>query len=745
MRYTQSRARLGGTRVAQNLARTILSVALLSALSAVQAQETAAEEEAIDEAEAEAAEPAPADAPAAAADATLDQVVVSARKRDELLVDVPVSITAVSGASMERNALRTVADVAPYVPGLNINSDSVGRAFVSIRGIGTALQAGVQPGVGVFQDGVYVRETSYINNPLLDVERIEVLRGPQGTLYGKNTLGGAINIITRPPPREFEGRAYGTYSEGNDNLEFGGRVGGALSDTARARVSFATRDSDGFYINEITGEEADAVSTDQANFTLVWDVLDGAALTTNAYWLDLKGPGTTYSHVDGTTDYRYNLNMNVTARTAITYSGANTKLEFPMGEGTNATAILAYDRRAFESVSDGDFLALDVVRSRGDGDDETYTGELRFDTMHSDTFSTLFGLFASRETADATTIQRVVPQGIEATTFADRTGDTYAVFGTAIWRFAPDWELSAGLRYDMEDREQDISNAISVAPGVVIPSPTLELDSSELQPRFSLTKFYDSGWMGYGSIAKGYRGGGFNAANVPAEFLTYDGDTVWTYELGAKFASPDDLWQLTSAIYYNDYTDFIGQNALARGPGGGLVSIDLNLGDVESYGLETEFVRKLTDNWNLRGNVSLMHARITDQSGWIELTGAPLATDRLLFQPDWTAGLSSDVTFPVGAGHLDWSLGVSAKGSRPGSSFDPVNPSILDSYMVFNTALTYRRDALTIGLFANNMFDEEYFESYIDGSLLAALGLLDQNLGILGSGRNVGVRLQYEF
>ena len=107
---------------------------------------------------------------------------------------------------MDRNGLRSVADIAPTVPGLNVNSDSVGRAFVSIRGIGTALQAGVQPGVGVFQDGVYAPQTSYINNPTLDIQRIEVLRGPQGTLYGKNTLGGAINIITRPPSETFEGK-----------------------------------------------------------------------------------------------------------------------------------------------------------------------------------------------------------------------------------------------------------------------------------------------------------------------------------------------------------------------------------------------------------------------------------------------------------------------------------------------------------------------------------------------------------
>jgi iron complex outermembrane recepter protein len=173
---------------------------------------------------------------------TIEQITVTARKRDESLLDVPISITAVTEDVMDRNAMRSIADVAPTVPGLNVNSDSVGRAFVSIRGIGTALQAGVQPGVGVFQDGIYAPQTSYVNNPTLDIQRIEVLRGPQGTLYGKNTLGGAINIITRPPGDAFEGKFYGTYTDGNGGEEFGGRIGGPLGDTLRAKIAVASRE-----------------------------------------------------------------------------------------------------------------------------------------------------------------------------------------------------------------------------------------------------------------------------------------------------------------------------------------------------------------------------------------------------------------------------------------------------------------------------------------------------------------------
>lgn len=676
----------------------------------------------------------------------IEQVIVTARKRDESLLDVPISISAVTEDMMTRNSLRSVADIAPTVPGLNVNSDSVGRAFVSIRGIGTALQAGVQPGVGIFQDGIYVPATSYVNNPTLDVQRIEVLRGPQGTLYGKNTLGGAINIITRPPSDTFEGKVFASYSEGNETQEYGARLSGPLGDSVRAKLAVASRDSDGFFTNKLIGGAIDASDSDQANLTVVWDVNQDVKLTVNGYYLDFTGGTTNYNHVNGPTDYRDNMRMNVNGETAFTYKGGNVKLELPLaGLNTRFTAIGAYDSRDQSSVTDGDFLSLDVVRSNGRGKDETYTAELRFDTEFSDTFSTLVGLYASREKSTAISSQLLVPASRLTTTTADRSGETYSIFGTALWRFAPDWELSMGLRVDEESRDQDSFLVSSATPGVVLIDPSRSIDSSEVEPRVSLTRFFGAGRMVYASVAKGYRGGGFNAASVPSQFSTYGGDTVWTYELGSKISSGSGRWVLSSALYYNDYRDFIGQNALVAGPGGGLVSFDLNLGDVTSYGLETELVANLTDIWTVRGSVTLMHARITDQRGWIAATGNELATERLLFQPDWNVSLGSDVTVPVGSGSVAWNVSLLAKGSRPGSSFDPVTPSIMEKYTVVNTSLGYRNKGFSASLFANNLFNEKYFESFIDGSLLQALGLLNQDLGILGAPRNVGVRLQYEF
>jgi iron complex outermembrane receptor protein len=679
-------------------------------------------------------------------DNTIEEIIVSARKRDERLQDVPIAVSAVTGDAMQFGNKRSIGDIAAVVPGLNINSDTIGRAFVSIRGIGTALQAGVQPGVGLFLDGVYQPYTSFVNSPTLDVARVEVLRGPQGTLYGKNTLGGAINVITVEPSAEFEGSVYATGSFEDESMEAGARLSGPLgSDRVRGRIALSQRDADGFYRNDLIGGDVTPIDSTNANAGLQIDATDNITVVVNGYWQELEGGGS-YSAVEDERDYRSNVLLNVLNRTEFTYEGLNGRIEVAMPSiNTTMTAIAAYDSRETDGVSDGDFLPLDVVRSAVDGKDETTTGELRFDTEYSERFSTLIGLYASREETDAATAQTVVANGLVATSFAESTGETWSIFGTAIWRLADDLELSAGLRYDEEDRERSSFQTLSVLPGVEIPDPPQSLDSEEWEPRVSLIKFLRDELTIYGSISKGYRGGGFNSAAVPPEFSTYDGDTVWTYEIGTKGVYNEGRTYFAAAVYYNDYTDFIGQNALALGPGGGLVSIDLNLGDVESYGLEFEGSYRVNDNWRLGGSVTLMHARITDQSGWLEVTGAPLATDRLLFQPDWNFNLDSDVTVPLGDGTLIWNLNISGKGSRPGSSFDPVTPSILDEYYLVNTTLVYDVGHWEISAFATNLTDEEYWESYIDGSLLGTLLGVDQSLAILGAPTNYGLRVRYDF
>ena len=213
------------------------------------------------------------------------EVTVTARRREESLQNVPVAISAVSGDSIERRGLTSVREVAQQVPGLNINSDGSGRAFVAIRGVGVTLVQSVQPGVGLFVDGIYRPNTAYLNNPLLDVERIEVLRGPQGTLYGKNTLGGAINVITRQPGNELEVRGMASYAGPDDAwLVSGSLTLPVITDHLAIRIAGSHREQDGFLTNTVVGGPQNRLNTDSVNATVRAVPTANLVLTFNGYY-----------------------------------------------------------------------------------------------------------------------------------------------------------------------------------------------------------------------------------------------------------------------------------------------------------------------------------------------------------------------------------------------------------------------------------------------------------------------------
>src|SRR5436190_13220187 len=275
------------------------------------------------------------------------EIVVTARKREETLKDVPIAATAISGDLIEKRGLTSVKDVAQLTPSLNINSDGAGRAFISIRGVGTTLIDTVQPGVGIFVDGIYQPNTSYLNNPLTDVERVEVLRGPQGTLYGKNTLGGAINVITRQPGNEFEGKAIASYAGPDNAWTAGVSVSGPIvKDRLQARIAYAHQEQDGFIHNGLLDKDQNPLNTDAISGTVRAEPVDDVHLTVNGYYTWLKGGSVPYVFVSDPTDYDDELFLNSTNYQYFKYRSVNAKLEFPIDAiASKVTLIRDYDPR----------------------------------------------------------------------------------------------------------------------------------------------------------------------------------------------------------------------------------------------------------------------------------------------------------------------------------------------------------------------------------------------------------------
>ncbi|MDB5364279.1 MAG: TonB-dependent receptor [Rhodospirillales bacterium] len=666
-----------------------------------------------------------------------EEIIVTARKREEALKDVPIAVSVIDSDTIERRQLYSVKDVAALAPGLNINSDAVGRAFISIRGIGTTLIDTVQPGVGIFIDGIYLPNTSYLNTPLVDVARVEVLRGPQGTLFGQNTLGGAINVITKAPPNQFEGRVTGTYA-GTDNFgSAAASIGGPLVDggTLRFRIGAAYHHQDGFEKNALTGNDTNPLDQRTYNATLRWDPTPKMAFTLKGYYDRVHGGSTAYVDVAGPTDVQYTAKLNQDSLGTYTYKGLNLRGEFDVDPiATRLTATVAYDRRDSATAGDGDFGPVDFLRSSGVAALKTVTGELRADTTYNDRISSLIGVFADRMTSYTSGITRIVPLGIAAPSVGTTATNVAAVFGTAFWKFTDQAELAAGIRYD----HQRIVSASTIRA---------RYSANQIEPRVTLSYKWTPEVMTYASVARGYRGGGTNGPGAPNPI--YRGDSVWTYELGTKFEALGRRLSLNAAVFYNDYDHFIGQNALAPSTTGvGFVAVNLNSGHVQSYGAEFEGRYKITENWSAGGGLTLLHARIDDGTEFFTTTRTTLASDRIIFTPDWNYNLDTSYVMPVATGSLVFDANVVGKGDRKGSTLSPTVSPTLASYTLVGASVAYRQGPYEIALFATNLFDEKYFESYIDSSLLVRAGLPAStitNLGIPGDRRRVGVRASFNF
>ena len=693
------------------------------------------------------------DDPVVAEEAADGVIIVTARKREETLQDVPIAATAIDGDTLASRGINSVREAAVLAPGLNINSDGAGRAFVAIRGVGVTLVQSVQPGVGLFVDGIYRPNTAYLNNPLLDVERIEVLRGPQGTLYGKNTLGGAINVITRKPGNEFEGRASASFAGPDDQLIVAGSLSGPLvTDVLAVRVAASHQEQDGFARNILLDADGNPYNSESINGTVRFT--PGAVeLTVNGYYDSIESVNIPYARVAGPQDYSRELTFNTLNRVDFDYRGINAKLAVPIeGIASTLTLIGAYDARDTDNIeSDVDFGPGDFARATGGDELRTKTAEIRLDSEWSDSVSTLLGLFYSREEVDAVDVTTLFPAfsglpfDIVRTTNNATTADTYAVFGTLFWEPSTDWEVALGLRYDHEDRVANGSVVTVLGPlgATGGPLPEARIKSNQVQPKLMVTRNWSPDFMTYASIARGYRGGGFNAPTAPTR--TYRGDSAWTYELGAKLASPDGNASIAGAVFYNDYKDYIGLNSIAPAEGGGLVTVDLNSGDVESYGIELEGFVRPAPAWSISGGVTLMRARLTDTTAYTETTGRVLASDRLTFQPDWMANLATDYTIDLGGGELVFSANVTGKGERLAATLNQTTPTFLDSYWLVGASATYRTGPVEVSAFVSNAFQEDYWESYIEQTTLVLAGLPPSDLGIQGDGRRYGVRASLRF
>jgi iron complex outermembrane recepter protein len=362
----------------------------------------------------------------------LEEIVVTAQKRAESLQDVPISVSAMSGEKMAEAGIQRFEDFTSYVPNFSVARDAIGDK-INIRGIQSGTQAGFEQSVGTFVDGVYRGRSVQSRYAFLDTEMVEILRGPQGTLFGKNTIAGALNIRSAKPTEEFESEISAGYNVDFDETEIQGYVSGALSDSVRARAAFLTRNMEEGWVENVADNEDLSDSDEKAGrISLEWDASDSTLVSFKYEYADFEVVGMPWDLRDGGPQDAFLRALGDSGednyKTAMSNSAAVTQalglgatdpngvmdfgtnnlfegtsqeaaltVEHDLSNGSTITAILAHSEYEFQRFLDADFGPTNSLRFDDTEDFDQQSFEVRWASETGGDFETIAGLFYQQQ------------------------------------------------------------------------------------------------------------------------------------------------------------------------------------------------------------------------------------------------------------------------------------------------------------------------------------------------------------
>ncbi|WP_337188421.1 TonB-dependent receptor [Phenylobacterium sp.] len=598
----------------------------------------------------------------AGGEAQLEELVVTAQKRAENVQDVPLSITAVSGRDLEAANVTNFRELTAMVPALRMEgTNNTRNTTVSLRGIGNSgNNPGIEYSVGVFLDGVYLPGLSVLQGDLVDIQAVEVLRGPQGTLYGRNTPVGAINIITREPQAKPE--AMVTAGFGNYQQRYAkGYVGGALGEDLSARASFWLRDRDGFARNLATGGRVNDMKGGGARLRTMWTPNDDLKFNLVGHYsivrskggvadaINPTGPGgvATPGFLAETAALGYTFQNftsgdfvvqadDVTNDKAISY-GASLTGEFELPAGHTLTSITAWDVNVGGADPySADALPQNVAKLIERGEIESFSEELRVSSPTGGFFEYIAGLYLYRQTYDFWSTVTVGPdanrlfplpaaaggpqrfrEGDQMRSEADLKTRSTALFGTARLNFTDRWRASLGARYVWEKKDGVINHTNSPGTNAAFqalfgPNPIGAVERSEEKFTWLLSTQYDltPDIMAFASVSTGYKAGGFNARRqAPTAPVQFEPESSIDYQLGLKSQLLDRRLRLNLTLFNMVLSDFQESilNPVTRS--GFLTG---NAGERRVRGLEGDFAAVVGPNLRFSGGLTYLDAEFTD-------------------------------------------------------------------------------------------------------------------------------------
>ncbi len=633
----------------------------------------------------------------------LEEVVVIATKRAASLQDIPLSVSAMTDEMLREQQINTVEDLTRLVPSLNKQS---GNSF-NIRGVGTqAPGIAVEPSVSSMLDGVVLGRSDQAFMQLMDVERVEVLRGPQGTLFGKNSTAGVIHIITRNPTEEHFAEVSGTVIS-DDEYRAGVLLSGPVTDDLGYSFTAFGTDVGGYTENVHTGNDLNGTKDWTARGKLRWygetvevkwtsDYSEGESeccvLPVSSIEYLPKGDKKDFTDraldallplVPGDDQTKVNIDSEPYSETE--NWGHSLEVNLDVAEYT-LTSISAF--RSFEldvvELSDPDGTTLNPfgVSQPNHTDNDQFTQEIRVTSPATGAFSYVAGLFWFDQEIDRALTRKlhILQDPGESTFYSKVDTQNWAAFGEGSLDIADNWRLLAGLRYTEDELDYTISRSLTGEsfglPDPIAPPENGGTDENDLSGRMALQWDFSNMGMAYLSYAKGYKGPAFDIVfgTDPGEISPVDPEYSDSWELGAKTELMDGRVRLNISLFHATYDDFQA-SAFFDPDGPPDCPIDnpgcdpdnqtpsfklINAGEVESQGIEIDFAAQATENLHLSGGVAFIDATIEEyksgkcSGGQIDRGECPndpdvsvqdLSGGDLPYSPDWKFTLTSAYTW----------------------------------------------------------------------------------------------------
>ena len=648
----------------------------------------------------------------------IEEIMVTATKREESIYEVPIAISAFEGDQLAKQGIVDIVDIGKFVPNLNITQFSAGHissANPFIRGIG--LQDHLittDPGVSVYVDGVYLGRQVGQNWNLTNIERIEVLRGPQGTLYGRNSIGGAINIITKTPGAD-EGATVGVEvgSRGRVNGDFYGDM--QITDTIALALTggFKNRDGIGDFRNlpnagigvgetqETFGRAALRFApSDTFSIVIAADGNDGeGGLRPYTTLIDELPNGAVYQagyRNSDLADDPYDNNTGQASQALVTNKayGISVTADWSWNDSIGSKLIASSRKSRYKAGLDDDGFEDDLLSfpELGKADQDSVEFQVNGDLGAMDFVS---GLYFYRE--DGRNIQ-------DPTTFLTFPGSFYlkqkvrstAVFANVGYDFSDQLRVSGGLRYNRDDKDAETD----VGSGLF----TASRDWDEVMWEAAVNYTFDNGLTSYVAIQNGYQQGQFPARPYclfgdPTCFVAGDNIKATNYEVGVK-GMITDRFQMSAAVFTTDYKDLPYQVSTTAGAGFNTVNLIV---DQTSTGFEWESTWLITDNFSLHASLGWIDVDVDEQQGVTPV--APLT-------PDVTWSLSPEFTWPLNNGsEITFRVDHSYRDEMWGEpSSDPGRLTKISDRSLTNVDIAWHSadGTFTAGLYGRNVSDERY-------------------------------------